>query len=130
MEIAPDERSSLDDIGQFHYLLMELHKDLLSYQGEMASQNKGKILTSFELWDLSIRDQEFQWLRRLSEIIVIIDEAREVTQVSEHFLPWLRKEIDELFFKNMDSEFRTRLQTALEKRSDLYFLVGRMRRLL
>lgn len=130
MDISPGERNNNGDIGQFHYLLMELHKDLLNYQGELASQKKGKALSSFELWDLSIRDQDFQWLRKLSEIIVIIDEAREATQLSEHFLPWLRKEVNELFFLNMDTDFRTRLGSALEKRSELYFLVGRMRRLL
>lgn len=110
---------------------MDLHKDLLDYQGELASEHHQRNLSSFEIWDLSIKDKDFIWLRKLSELIIIIDEAVEEGRIEKQFTSWLEREVRAIFFSEDEAflQFKSKLSVALAKRPELHFLVGRLKRL-
>lgn len=116
-------------VKQFHSILLDLHKDLLDYQGEILSNLFERKLSPYELWDLSLKSEQFSWLRKISELIVIMDETIDQDEIEIEFVNWLKKEVKEIFYNDPETEFRLRLANALEKRPDLHFLLGRMKKL-
>jgi hypothetical protein len=66
-------------------VLLGLHKTLLDFEREAYERVEGKISNSYEFLNLVMSDPWFAWLRRLSELIVEMDEllaARESPQES------------------------------------------------
>lgn len=66
-------------------VLLGLHKTLLDFEREAYEREQGKISNSYEFLNLAMSDPWFAWLRRLSELIVEMDEllaARESPQES------------------------------------------------
>ena len=64
-------------------VLLSLHKTLLDFERESYERAQGKINNSYEFLNLVMSDPWFAWLRRLSELIVEIDEllaSRETPQ--------------------------------------------------
>lgn len=57
--------------------LLRLHKALLDGQVARHERAHGKIASSGKLLELVISDASFDWLHRLSELIVQIDQAME-----------------------------------------------------
>jgi len=55
-------------------VLLSLHKTLLDYEREAFEREQGKISNSYEFLNLVMSDPWFAWLRRLSELIVEMDE--------------------------------------------------------
>jgi hypothetical protein len=55
-------------------VLLRLHKTLLDFEREAYERARGKISNSYEFLNLVMSDPWFAWLRRLSELIVEIDE--------------------------------------------------------
>jgi len=55
-------------------VLLRLHKTLLEFEREGYERERGKIGNSYEFLNLVMNDPWFAWLRRLSELIVEIDE--------------------------------------------------------
>jgi len=51
-----------------------LHKTLLDYERDAFEREQGKIGNSYEFLNLVMSDPWFAWLRRLSELIVEMDE--------------------------------------------------------
>lgn len=117
------------NVKQFHSILLDLHKDLLDYQGEILSNLFERKLSPYELWDLSLKAEQFAWLRKISELIVIMDETLDQDEIENDFVIWLKKEVKEIFYSDPETEFRLRLASALEKRPDLHFLLGKMKKL-
>lgn len=54
--------------------LLSLHKTLLDFEREGYERQEGKISNSYEFLNLVMSDPWFAWLRRLSELIVEMDE--------------------------------------------------------
>ena len=54
--------------------LLRLHKSLLDFEREAYERARGKIGNSYEFLQLVMSDPWFAWLRRLSELIVEMDE--------------------------------------------------------
>ena len=66
-------------------VLLGLHKTLLDFEREVYERERGKINNSYEFLNLVMSDPWFGWLRRLSELIVEMDEllaSREMPQES------------------------------------------------
>ena len=54
--------------------LLSLHKTLLDFERDGYERERGKIGNSYEFLNLVMNDPWFAWLRRLSELIVEMDE--------------------------------------------------------
>lgn len=130
MEAHHSEDMYSFQVKQFHSLLMDLHRDLLDYQGEIMSDQLQRKLSPFEMWDMSIKHHDFVWLRKLSELIVLIDETMEEGKIEKQFVSFLKFEVKGIFFSEEVSDFKARLTMALDRRPELHFLTGRLRRLI
>jgi hypothetical protein len=56
-------------------VLMVLHKKLLDAERELYEARHGPIASPNEFLTLALQDEEFDWLRTFSKLIVEIDEA-------------------------------------------------------
>ena len=65
-------REMLKDLRQG---LLRLHKLLLDLERRDYERSRGRIGNSYEFLQLVLKDPWFDWLHRLSELIVQIDEA-------------------------------------------------------
>lgn len=74
-----------DQLRKVRIVLLGLHKTLLDFEREAYERVEGKISNSYEFLNLVMSGPWFAWLRRLSELIVEMDEllaAREPPQES------------------------------------------------
>jgi hypothetical protein len=69
-------------VKQLRQGLLKLHKLLLDLERRGYERARGRIGNSYEFLQLVLKDPWFDWLHRLSELIVQIDEALD-TLVSE-----------------------------------------------
>ena len=60
--------------------LLSLHKMLLDQERVGYERARGKISNSYEFLQLALKDPWFDWLHRLSELIVQIDESLDVRE--------------------------------------------------
>jgi len=65
-------RDALKDLRQ---ALLRLHKTLLDLERRDFERARGRISNSYEFLQLVLKDPWFDWLHRLSELIVQIDEV-------------------------------------------------------
>jgi hypothetical protein len=72
MEATPGTR---DDLKSLRLGLLRLHKLLLDQERVAYERARGKISNSYEFLQLVLKDPWFDWLHRLSELIVQIDES-------------------------------------------------------
>src|SRR5215467_11359638 len=64
-----------DNLKQLRQGLLKLHKLLLDEERRGFERARGKINNSYEFLQLVLKDPWFDWLHRLSELIVQIDET-------------------------------------------------------
>ena len=62
-------------LQQLRHGLLRLHKLLLDLERRGYERARGRINNSYEFLQLVLKDPWFDWLHRLSELIVQIDEA-------------------------------------------------------
>ena len=72
-----------DELKAFRQGLLRLHKMLLDLERVGYERARGRISNSYEFLQLVLKDPWFDWLHRLSELIVQIDESLD-TRDSEH----------------------------------------------
>ena len=72
-ELELTERTR-DQLRAVRTVLLSLHKTLLDFERDAYEREQGKINNSYEFLNLVMSDPWFGWLRRLSELIVEIDE--------------------------------------------------------
>lgn len=63
-----------DQLRTIRGIMLRLHKTLLDFEREAFEREQGKINNSYEFLNLVMSDPWFAWLRRLSELIVEMDE--------------------------------------------------------
>jgi len=78
--ISDSRRSELKALRQG---LLRLHKMLLDLERVGYERARGRISNSYEFLQLVLKDPWFDWLHRLSELIVQIDESLD-TRDAEH----------------------------------------------
>jgi len=78
--ISDGRRSELKALRQG---LLRLHKMLLDLERVGYERARGRISNSYEFLQLVLKDPWFDWLHRLSELIVQIDESLD-TRDAEH----------------------------------------------
>ena len=64
-----------DGLKELRHGLLRLHKLLLDLERRDYERARGRIGNSYEFLQLVLKDPWFDWLHRLSELIVQIDEA-------------------------------------------------------
>lgn len=64
-----------DQLKQLRHGLLRLHKTLLDLERRGYERARGRIGNSYEFLQLVLKDPWFDWLHRLSELIVQIDET-------------------------------------------------------
>lgn len=64
-----------DELKQLRQGLLRLHKTLLDMERRGYERARGQIGNSYEFLQLVLKDPWFDWLHRLSELIVQIDET-------------------------------------------------------
>ena len=100
--------------------LLRLHKSLVDIERERFEKLNGPI-TSGQFLNLLLNDENLQWLRKFSTLIVEIDEMLDlddgfsVGMIEKHFSE-MRKIID---LKTPDEEFNVKYRDYLEQNSDL-----------
>ncbi len=76
--MAPENKLQEDSINRLKELrkgLLRLHKTLLDLERRGYERARGRISNSYEFLQLALKDPWFDWLHRLSELIVQIDET-------------------------------------------------------
>ena len=64
-----------DELKQLRHGMLRLHKMLLDLERRGYERARGRISNSYEFLQLVLKDPWFDWLHRLSELIVQIDET-------------------------------------------------------
>jgi hypothetical protein len=67
-------RETRERLTKVRTVLLRIHKTLLDFEREGYERKHGKINNSYEFLQLVMGDPWFGWLRRLSELIVEMDE--------------------------------------------------------
>lgn len=75
MENESISGATSSQLKQLRQGLLKLHKLLLELERRGYERSRGRISNSYEFLQLALKDPWFDWLHRLSELIVQIDEA-------------------------------------------------------
>lgn len=99
---------------------LRLHKILLDAAKTEYEEQHGKITNSTVYLQLVLDDPHFAWLRKISSLIALIDEATSVRRpATESDAQALLNESKILLgFEDADNNFNDKLQTALQNNPD------------
>ncbi|HLM02662.1 MAG TPA: hypothetical protein VK400_16530 [Pyrinomonadaceae bacterium] len=117
-EILLDEtRRKLKDLSK---AFLRLHKTLLDGAKTEYEAENGRITSVNHYFQLVLDDAHFAWLRKMSSLIALIDEAVSVRRpASETEARALFVEAKMLLnFEDADADFNDRFQRALQKNPD------------
>jgi len=100
--------------------MLRLHKTLLEGEKAIYEARNGKIPSVNVYFQLVIDDPHFAWLRKLSSLIALIDEATSVRRpASETEAQALLNETRILLnFEDADDNFNDKFQLALQNSAD------------
>jgi hypothetical protein len=116
-KLNDETRANLKDLSK---AMLRLHKTLLDAAKVDYETANGKIASIGQYFQLVVDDPYFGWLRKLSSLIALIDEAisvrRPATESEARALQAEAKII--LNFEDADEDFNDRFQIALQNNSD------------
>ena len=100
--------------------MLRLHKTLLEGEKAIYETHNGKIPNANVYLQLVLDDVQFSWLRKISALIALIDEATSIRRpASETDAQALLNETRILLnFEDADEHFNEKFQTALQNNSD------------
>jgi hypothetical protein len=123
-----------ESLKQLRQGLLSLHKLLLDLERRDYERARGRISNSYEFLQLVLKDPWFDWLHRLSELIVQIDEALDVhseTPATETDAGALMERAKTLLAPaETGSEFQKNYFLALQQSPDVVLLHSEVMRLL
>jgi hypothetical protein len=115
--LTAETRAGLKDLSK---AFLRLHKILLDATKAEYEAKNGRITSVNVYFQLVIDDPHFAWLRKMSALIALIDEAasvrRPATEIAAQALFDEAKIL--LNFKDTDEVFNDQLQTALQNNAD------------
>lgn len=104
-------------LKDFSKTFLRLHKTLLDAAKVEYEAKNGTIKSVNQYFHLVLEDEHFAWLRKMSSLIALIDEAvsirRPATQPEAEGL--LKEARVLLYFESEDENFNDKFQTALRK---------------
>lgn len=115
--LTNETRATLKDLSK---AMLRLHKTLLDASKLEYETKNGKIESVNQYFQLVIDDAHFAWLRKISSLIALIDEAVSVRRpATETEAQGLFNEAKVLLnFQDADENFNSKFQTALQKNTD------------
>ena len=124
-----------DSLKHIRTGLLQLHKMLLDQERVDYERARGKIGNSYEFLQLVLKDPWFDWLHRLSELIVQIDEALDTRDPER---PTTNKDAEALLARaktllspsETGSEFQKNYFLALQRSPDVVLLHSEIMRAL
>src|SRR5829696_9807942 len=135
MENERASDSTRDNLKVLRHGLLRLHKALLDLERRDFERSRGPIGNSYEFLQLVLKDPWFDWLHRLSELIVQIDETLDTrdseTPASETDANALLERAKALLAPaETGSEFQKNYFLALQQSPDVVLLHSQVMRLL
>jgi hypothetical protein len=124
-----------DALKQLRHGLLRLHKMLLDLERRGYESARGRIGNSYEFLQLVLKDPWFDWLHRLSELIVQIDETLDTRDpdqpaTEDDAKALLARAKSLLAPAETGSEFQKNYFLALQQSPDVVLLHAELMRLL
>ena len=124
-----------DNLKELRQGLLKVHKLLLDLERMGYERARGKISSSYEFLQLVLKDPWFEWLRRLSELIVQIDETLDAVDSDK---PLTEEDASALISRSRvlltpaetGSEFQKNYFLALQQSPDVVLLHAQLMKLL
>jgi len=124
-----------DNLKELRQGLLKVHKLLLDLERLGYERARGKISNSYEFLQLVLKDPWFEWLRRLSELIVQIDETLDAVDSDK---PLTEEDASALISRarvlltpaETGSEFQKNYFLALQQSPDVVLLHAQVTKLL
>lgn len=117
LKLTDETRTKLKNLSK---AMLRLHKTLLDAAKSDYEAKNGAIQSVNQYFQLVIDDPHFAWLRKISSLIALIDEAvsirRPSTEVEAQGL--LNEAKILLNFEGADEDFNNKFQTELQKNKD------------
>jgi hypothetical protein len=116
-KLNDETRANLKDLSK---AMLRLHRTLLDAAKIDYEAANGKIASIGQYFQLVVDDPYFAWLRKLSSLIALIDEAVSVRRpATESEALALKNEAKIILnFEDADEDFNDRFQIALQNNSD------------
>ncbi len=116
-KLTDETRTNLKDLSK---AMLRLHKTLLDAAKVDYETANGKIASIGQYFQLVVDDPYFAWLRKISSLIALIDEAVSVRRpATEPEALALKNEAKIILnFEDADEKFNDKFQIALQKNSD------------
>ena len=124
-----------DALKELRHGLLRLHKLLLELERRDYERARGRIGNSYEFLQLVLKDPWFDWLHRLSELIVQIDEGLDTREVEHPMTDEDAKALTErakslLAPSESGTQFQKNYFLALQQSPDVVLLHSEVMRLL
>jgi len=124
-----------DELKNLRHGMLRLHKLLLDTERIGFERARGKISNSYEFLQLALKDPWFDWLHRLSELIVEVDEMLDTVNsekpATEQDGKALIERIKQLLSPSESgSEFQKNYFLALQQSPDVVLLHSELMKLL
>ena len=101
-----------DKLQNLIKLLLSLHKSLLDIERVHYEKKNGEISNNHEYFSLVVNHDDFQWLRKLSEIIALIDEEAEQSDINLDKIKELSADLRDILSADDETEFSLKYQLA------------------
>lgn len=72
---AENQQSIKAELTLITQLLLRIHKSLLNYQKEKYEAQNEKSLSPYDLLHLSMSHEDFDWLKKITSLVVRMDES-------------------------------------------------------
>jgi len=115
-----------EKINNLIKLLLGFHKILLDLERADYEKNNGPISNNHEYFQLVINHDNFRWLRSLSEIITMLDEAAEQAEIDNKHIKTLLGNLRELLQTDLNEDFSKRYQYFLKQEKNLIDLENKL----
>lgn len=123
-----------DNLKALRQGLLRIHKTLLDLERRDYERTRGRIGNSYEFLQLVLKDPWFDWLHRLSELIVQIDETldphSETPATEADAAALIERARNLLAPAETGSEFQKNYFLALQQSPDVVLLHSEMMKLL
>lgn len=122
-----------EKMNQLSRLLMALHRTLLHYEKDLHEKREQRSFTPHEMLHLSLNDPHFEWLRRISDLIVLLDtRVDDKEELKAEDLGNFCDEARELFFGQAPEQksFHEKMMAAVSADSALVLQLADLRNFL
>lgn len=120
-----------EKLTELSKILIALHRSLLHFEAHLQEEKQERKFTPSEMLHLSLNDTSFAWLKKISDLIVQIDENvddKEVVITEKEFLGFIH-EAHEVFFPKgpTSQEFHEKIMAAVTAHSEIMLQLSMLR---